>query len=173
MRDVKDEKFWKCIYIILCAVFPALRLLCYCDKNKPTMDKIFFLSHRTTVALNKSEALLNNKLLFGALKSESTLRAEGDIVLGEVVDDEDSVLFEDPQDTLLSDDESDVFSIVDDSAGVVDVEPHAPIETEKMSFGCQVIFHWSKRKKRIEHEYDIAGWALCVCQRSKMMSQIE
>ena len=161
VRDVKDEKFWKCIYIILRAVFPALRLLCYCDKNKPAMDKIFFLSHRTTVALDKSEALLNDKLLFGALKSDSNLRAEGDIVLGEVVDDDDSVLFEDTQDTLLSDDESDVFGIVDDSAGV-DVEPDAPIETEKMSFGCQVIFHWSKRKKRIEHEYAIAGWALCV-----------
>jgi hypothetical protein len=44
VRDIKDDKFWKCIYILLRAVFPALRLLHYCDKNKPSMDKIFFLA---------------------------------------------------------------------------------------------------------------------------------
>ena len=99
---------------------------------------------------------MNDKLLFGALKSNSNLRAEGDVVLGEVGDDS-SILFEDP----FSDNKSDDIGIDDDSAGV-DVEPDAPIETEKMSFGRQVIFHWSKRKKRIEHEYAIAGWALCV-----------
>jgi hypothetical protein len=52
-HDIKDDKFWKCVYLLLCAVFPALRLLCYCNKSKPAMDKIFFLSHRTTLALEK------------------------------------------------------------------------------------------------------------------------
>ena len=42
VRDIKDDKFWKCVYILLCAVFPALRLLHYCNKNKPAMDMIFF-----------------------------------------------------------------------------------------------------------------------------------
>ena len=42
VRDIKDDKFWKCIHILLRAVFPALRLFRYCDKNKPAMDKIFF-----------------------------------------------------------------------------------------------------------------------------------
>jgi hypothetical protein len=31
-----------------------------------------------------------------------------------------------------------------------------------MSFGRHVIWHWNKRKQRIEHEYAIAGWALCI-----------
>jgi hypothetical protein len=31
-----------------------------------------------------------------------------------------------------------------------------------MSFGRQVIWHWNKRKQRIEHEYAISGWALCI-----------
>jgi hypothetical protein len=70
VRDIKDNKFWKCIYILLHAVFPALRLLRYCDKSQPAMDKIFFLSHRTTLALNKSEEFLNNKSLFGSLRSD-------------------------------------------------------------------------------------------------------
>ncbi len=33
-----------------------------------------------------------------------------------------------------------------------------------MSFAHQVIWHWDKRKQRIEHEYAIAGWALCVME---------
>ncbi len=33
-----------------------------------------------------------------------------------------------------------------------------------MSFGCQVIWHWNKRKEKIEHKYAIAGWALCVME---------
>ncbi len=31
-----------------------------------------------------------------------------------------------------------------------------------MSFGCQVIWHWNKCKQRIEHEYAISGWVLCI-----------
>ncbi len=33
-----------------------------------------------------------------------------------------------------------------------------------MSFARQVIWHQDKRKRRIEHEYAIAGWALCVME---------
>ena len=100
VRDIKDDKFWKCIYILLHAVFPALRLLHYCDKNKPAMDKIFFLSHRTTVALDKSEEFLNDKTLFGALKSNDNLTREGNIVHGGAGDadndsNNDSVIFND------------------------------------------------------------------------------
>jgi hypothetical protein len=55
MRDITNEMFWKRIYIVLRAVFPALRLLRYCDKSTPAMDKIYYLSHRTTIELEKSE----------------------------------------------------------------------------------------------------------------------
>jgi hypothetical protein len=64
--EIKDNKFWKCIYILLHAVFLALRLLPYCNKNEPAMDKIFFLPHRTTVAIDMSVEFLNDKTLFGA-----------------------------------------------------------------------------------------------------------
>ncbi len=33
-----------------------------------------------------------------------------------------------------------------------------------MSFWRQVIWHWNKRKQRIEHKYAIAGWALSVME---------
>ena len=57
MQDIENPDFWKCLYIILRAVFPALRLLRYCDKSKPAMDKIYYLSYRTTQALEQSESV--------------------------------------------------------------------------------------------------------------------
>ncbi len=73
VHDIKDNKFWKCIYVLLHAVFPALRLLHYCDKSKPAMDKIFFSSHRTTLTLEKLDKFLNDRNLFGSLRSDSNL----------------------------------------------------------------------------------------------------
>ena len=70
VQDIKDENFWKCMYILLCAVFPALRALRHCDSNTPCMDKLFYLSHRTTVAIENSLDDLNDKSLFGSLKTD-------------------------------------------------------------------------------------------------------
>jgi hypothetical protein len=119
MRDIKDDKFWKSIYILLCDVFPALRLLHYCNKNKPAMDKIFFLSHRATVALEKSEEFMNDKTLFGALKSVDNLTREWNIVHGGAVDadndsNDDSVIFNDafPPSDKNSDMAEDEFDVV-------------------------------------------------------------
>jgi hypothetical protein len=94
--DIKDNKFWKCVYLLLRAVFPALRLICYCNKSKPAMDTIFFLSHRTILALEKSEEFLNDRSLFGSLRSDSNLTQEGNIVLGEGGDisDEENFVYE-------------------------------------------------------------------------------
>ena len=51
VQDIKDKNFWKCMYILLCAVFPTLRALWYCDSNTPCMDELFHFSHRTTVTI--------------------------------------------------------------------------------------------------------------------------
>ena len=39
-----------------------------------------------------------------------------------------------------------------------------PYSSLGVSFGRQVIWHWNKRKQRIEHGYVIAGWVLCVME---------
>ena len=103
--DIQDAKFWKCLYILLRSVFPALKLLCYCDSNKPLIDKIFFLSHRTTQAIEKSLDCLNDKELFGSLTPDRNL-THGDINLdgADDSDDEEAVTFAD------SDDEDDTDS---------------------------------------------------------------
>ncbi len=113
VHDIKEDKFWKCIYISLCAVLPALRLLCYCDKSQPAMDKIFFLSHRTTLALGKSEEFLNDKRLFGSLRSDSNLTQDGNIVLGEGGDESESdvenvVFANDPPSNIRSSQQDDI-----------------------------------------------------------------
>jgi hypothetical protein len=46
------------------------------------MDKIFFLSHRTTQAIERSHKFLNNSNLFGTLTMDSNLIAEGNVILG-------------------------------------------------------------------------------------------
>ena len=61
------------------------------------MDKIFFLSHRTTEAILRSQEVLNDPNLFGALKTDRNLRAEGNVILGGESDDDDEgegVVFE-------------------------------------------------------------------------------
>ncbi len=33
VQDIEDNKFWKCLYILLRSDFPALRALCFCDAS--------------------------------------------------------------------------------------------------------------------------------------------
>jgi hypothetical protein len=69
VRDIENDKLWKCMYILLCSVFPALRALCYCDSSKTSMDKIFFLflSNKTTQAIEMSKEFLDDESLFGSI----------------------------------------------------------------------------------------------------------
>ncbi len=114
VHDIKDNNFWKCMYILLRAAFPALRALWYCDSNTPCMDKLYYLSHRTTVAIEKSQDDLNDESLFGSLKTDLNLLDEGNIALGSNLNnsvdiDEDDVVFHDypPVDNGTDDEDSD------------------------------------------------------------------
>ena len=88
VQDIENPDFWKCLYIILRAVFPALRLLRYCDKSKPAMDKIYYLSYHTTQALEQSESVLNDEALFDQITSDRHL-GQGMDILGVEDNDED------------------------------------------------------------------------------------
>ena len=78
-------------------MFPALRALRFCDASRPVMDKIFFLLHRTTEAIKRSQEVLHDPNLFGALKTDRNLGAEGNVILGEESDDDEG------EDVLLLD----------------------------------------------------------------------
>ena len=159
VQDINDTKFWKCLYILLRSVFPALRALRYCDASRPVMDKIYFLSHRTTQAIERSQQCLNDSNLFGALTLDQNMIDEGNVILGSDdgdigTDSAEEVVFEDNATPLTEDEVS--IDEDDSSSGEESVVT--------MSFGASVRWHWDKRKTKIEHPYAMAAWALCVME---------
>jgi hypothetical protein len=72
VRGIKDDKLWKCMYILLHSIFPALRALCYCDASKPSMDKIFVQSHRTTQAIEMSKSYWMMRVFLEVLRQMPT-----------------------------------------------------------------------------------------------------
>jgi hypothetical protein len=119
------------------------------------MDKIFFLSHRTTQAIERSQEFLNDSNLFGAFTMDSNLIAEGNVILGsnngDIGNEEaEEVIFEvtPPAEDKLSGNEDD-----DSNKGESVVT---------MLFGAAE--NWCKCKTKIEHPYAIAAWELCVME---------
>ncbi|KAL3769143.1 hypothetical protein ACHAWU_001211 [Discostella pseudostelligera] len=171
VMDVQDDKFWKSIYILLRAVFPALKALRYCDSSQPMMDKLYFLSRRTTQALKNSQVSFNDTDLFGTTVIDGNLAREGEIVFGEEMEDEeDEVVQETPvavvQEQLVPDDEDEEDEEESENPllGVSsdDEEGHIEEIVDENSLGYKVRSHWEKRKVKLEHDYAITGWALCV-----------
>ena len=78
VADIVNPLFWKAVFTLLRAVFPALRCLRYCDTNTPTMDKIALLAYRTRVALECAIETLNDRALFNSDTSTSGLDDEQD-----------------------------------------------------------------------------------------------
>ena len=75
------------------------------------MDKIYYRSHRTTVALKKSEQDLNDESLFGDMTLDSNLHCEMDMMGvdggDDDDDDDDDVVFSNDTTLNSSDDGSD------------------------------------------------------------------
>jgi hypothetical protein len=86
---------------------------------------------------------------------------EGNIVLGEGGDESDveNVVFDDDPPNKSENESNDDTSDDKDNTQM-QVMPHNTV----MSFARKVIWHWDKCKQRIEHEYAIAGWALCIME---------
>ncbi len=86
---------------------------------------------------------------------------EGNIVLGEGGDihDDENVVYENALPQSEEESKHDKESVDEDAP--TQLSQGTPYDLI-MSFGRQVIWHWNKRKQRIKHEYDIAGWALCI-----------
>ena len=88
--DITDLKFFKALYILLRAVFPAIRVLLYCDKGEPCMDKLNYLTYCATNALNRSKTLLNDPELFSfeedATLESSQMEVYGDTHVSEIGD---------------------------------------------------------------------------------------
>ena len=99
VHDVKSKLLWREVYILLRCVFPDLRLLRYSNSNIPAMDKLYYLSHQVTVALETSTEELNDKELFLALEDDGGVAFEIEQAFGS--DDNEDVVAEDVDDVLV------------------------------------------------------------------------
>ena len=162
--DINDDNFWRCMYVLLRAVYPALRALRFCDSSQPVMDKIYYLSHRTTEALKKSEEDLDSSTLFGSLSMDRSLQHEAEMVFGDDDDDGggggsggsgsgDIILGGSNDDSCESSDDDDD----NDDNGMSDGGEYGGYE-----LGKKLLWHWEQRKSKIEHDYAITGWALSI-----------
>ena len=84
--DIKDDAYWKRVYIVLRAFWPVLKLLRIADSNKAGMDKIYFLTHKASLALEKSKESLDDDTLFSV---EDLVDAEADAIYLDSEDEED------------------------------------------------------------------------------------
>jgi hypothetical protein len=76
VHDIESPGFWKAIYFLLRAVYPALKALRYCDSNTPAMDKIIYLVHRATESINKSIDFFNDSDIFETMEDDDGVAFE-------------------------------------------------------------------------------------------------
>lgn len=93
---IESQSFFRALYVLLRAVFPALCVLRYCDSNEPMMDKVYYLTYRASEALKKSVPHLDDEGLFMNMMADSelefTYQNEVEEVDGEEDNDERFVL---------------------------------------------------------------------------------
>ena len=77
--DIQDPIFWKALYTLLRAVYPGLRNLRMADGNKPAMDQSYYLTHRATIAINKSIDLLNDEILFSSANDDYLISEQNEV----------------------------------------------------------------------------------------------
>ena len=122
VMDIENKTFCKSLYTLLRSVYLAIRALRCCDSNMPSMDKIYYLSKRTTLAIESSFEMLNDYDLFGPVEGNSHgLGFEPTVVFGLEVNNAS------PANTISSSNSSD-----DDITN----------EDKPMTLGYQIIFQW-------------------------------
>jgi hypothetical protein len=71
-----------CTYLFVLFVLPSeLFAILQCQQTLNRSD-IFFLSHRTTQAIEMSKKFLDDERLFGVIKTDAKLSREGNLVCG-------------------------------------------------------------------------------------------
>ena len=151
--DVKEDLFWKRMFILLRALFPLLKLLRLADSNKPNMDKVCYLLNKARLHLVKSKDNLMNEVLFPPnfrIRSQDEADAIYDSnerdddnddddgeVLGDFTDaDEDVYEKEDQWGTLYTDDSKGIFSKV--AAAVSDQSPKVTHDFAVTAWVCSI-----------------------------------
>ncbi len=69
MQNIENSPFFRVIYCLMRAMFPALCVLRYCVANIPVMDKMYYLVKMLDDALLSSQTILNDEGFFGSMSS--------------------------------------------------------------------------------------------------------
>ena len=147
IREIENDAFWKALYFILRCVWPALRALRLGDSNKPGMHMIYYLSHLTSVHINKSAAEFKNSseaLFLSGMDDDDSDLSEGDST-----DEEQEELWEEEDEEECESSDSD-----DDNHESLVRSIHDQHITTKIAAV------WRHRKKKFNSNYAITGWIL-------------
>jgi hypothetical protein len=122
-EDVKDEMFWKRIFIHLRALYPFLKLLRMADSNKPNMDKVCFYLHLTREHLVKSrDNLCRDDIFPSSYKSTKEVEADASYEDDEGGVDENNDELDDGADVVVEEQELDVYTVNDEWGTIVPEE---------------------------------------------------
>ena len=119
---------WRSFYYLLRSVYPALRALRLADSNKPGMDKIYYYSNKTSIALEKSASFLNDPVYFPLTNED------------EVEVDSDSESNTDSESNFDSDSEPDADELSYNS------------DNNLKEIGSEIVNIWNKRKEKVESD---------------------
>lgn len=151
-EDVKDNTFWKRIFVLLRALFPLLKLLRCADSNKPNMDKVCYHLFQTRQHLIMSKDDLMDEKLFPAnytISRETELDGvyDSDIEFEDDEDEEDGANF-------VTDDEDDldVYEVTDEWGTL--------ITCESGGIFSPILDAIAKRSPKILHDF---AWHAFVC----------
>ena len=163
---LKDEMLWECVHDIVRAAFPALRVLRLADQKTPGMDKLYYYVRKTDVTITLRADKLNH---IASKEVQAKLKS---FLLS--VDSDDTAVDSDSENTECeSDDEYSLDG--NDEDGKNDIDPHRLFQTNaegykfdmpvgtvvsKGNIVGQFRQAWNKRRRKLVHDYSIAGWML-------------
>ena len=149
--DVKNDIFWKRIFVLLRALYPLLLMLRLADSNKPNMDRVCFLLEKARTHLIKAKDDLMDEFLFPTTyRCSKTTEADANFDSDEEEEEE-----EDDDDSSLDEEEDEDVYEVEDSWGTLYTDESGGIYKK-------VVDVVIKRTPKITHDFAITAWVCSV-----------
>ena len=163
-HDIKNGAYWKRVYIMLRTLWPVLKLLRIADSNKPGMDRLYYLTYKAMMAIEKSVDCLDDPTLFDGnneLPEDeedahfSDSGSEGEDEVEQVGEDdplEDGVTFDPLDEDLYNYDNEDkgAEAAEEDEEGDEEGDEHKTL-SQKLRAA------FLKRSKKLSHDYAITA----------------
>jgi hypothetical protein len=142
VRILRQPEFWSLVFLLVRAVYPALRILRLADQQSPAMDKLYYCVRRTDELIKANMKDLNEswkdeKVMAMLSKLNQFLCAEEEEYIEE------------------SDDEGIDPSPIDDE---LEKEDNGAEDDSDSELARGIKRAWAHRRKALIHPYSIAGW---------------